>query len=58
MQYSCGTSGIKVKPEFVDNRELTLAHALCAHMDWLHGNYKHPVELSIATGFFKVEAGH
>ena len=47
-----------MKPEFVDNRELTLAHALCAHMDWLHGNYKHPVELSIATGFFKVEAGH
>ena len=44
-----------MKPEFVDNREVTLAHALCAHMDWLHENYKHPVELSIATGYFNPE---
>lgn len=44
-----------MKPEFVDNRELTLAHALCAHMDWLHENYKQPVELSIATGYFNPE---
>ena len=44
-----------MKPEFVDNREVTLAHALCAHLDWLHENYRHPVELSIATGYFNPE---
>jgi len=44
-----------VKPEFVDNREITLAEALKAHYDWLHENYKNPVELSVATGYFNPE---
>lgn len=40
------------KPEFVDNRELTLAKALCAHMDWLAKMYASPLELCVATGYF------
>jgi hypothetical protein len=44
-----------VKPEFVDNRELTMADALCGHLDWLDAAYKSPAELSIATGYFNAE---
>ncbi len=44
-----------MKPEFVDNREITLAEALKAHLDWLHENYKNPVEVSVATGYFNPE---
>jgi hypothetical protein len=44
-----------VKPEFVDNCELTMADALCGHMDWLEDSYKAPAELSIATGYFNAE---
>ncbi len=43
------------KPEFVDNRELKLADALKAHIEWLCETYKNPVELSIATGYFNPE---
>lgn len=43
------------KPEFVDNRELTLAHALTAHMDWLEATHIAPQELDIATGYFNPE---
>jgi hypothetical protein len=45
----------EMKPEFVDNREMTMAEALCGHLDWLHETYKKPVELSIATGYFNPE---
>ena len=44
-----------MKPEFVDNREITLAEALGAHLDWLHETYAKPVEVSIATGYFNPE---
>jgi hypothetical protein len=44
-----------VKPEFVDNREITLQEALNAHLDWLHTTYAQPVELSVATGYFNPE---
>jgi Helicase conserved C-terminal domain/PLD-like domain/SNF2-related domain len=44
-----------VKPEFVDNREITLAEALKAHLDWLHANYKNPSALCVATGYFNPE---
>ena len=44
-----------MKPEFVDNQEITLHAALNAHMDWLRTTYAHPVELSIATGYFNPE---
>ena len=44
-----------MKPEFVDNREITLHEALNAHLDWLHTTYAKPVELSIATGYFNPE---
>jgi hypothetical protein len=44
-----------VKPEFVDNREITLHEALNAHLDWLHTTYAQPVELSVATGYFNPE---
>src|ERR1017187_7190553 len=43
------------KPEFVDNRELNLATALCAHMDWLAMTYAQPLELCVATGYFSPE---
>ena len=44
-----------MKPEFVDNRELTMADALCGHLDWLEASYKVAAELSIATGYFNAE---
>ena len=44
-----------MKPEFVDNREITLAEALKAHFDWLHETYAKPVSLSVATGYFNPE---
>lgn len=44
-----------MKPEFVDNREITLNEALNAHLDWLHTTYAQPVELSVATGYFNPE---
>jgi hypothetical protein len=44
-----------LKPEFVDNREITLHEALNAHLDWLHTTYAQPVELSVATGYFNPE---
>lgn len=44
-----------MKPEFVDNREITLAEALKAHLDWLHETYRQPVEMAIATGYFNPE---
>jgi hypothetical protein len=44
-----------MKPEFVDNQEMTMAEALRGHLDWLHETYKKPVELSIATGYFNPE---
>ena len=40
------------KPEFVDNRELKLASALCTHIDWLAKTYAQPLELCVATGYF------
>jgi hypothetical protein len=43
------------KPEFVDNRELSLADALRAHMDWLAATHIAPQELDIATGYFNPE---
>ena len=46
---------IPSKPEFVDNRELGLATALCAHMDWLEKTYAQPLELCVATGYFNPE---
>ncbi|MGA2073981.1 MAG: phospholipase D-like domain-containing protein [Terriglobia bacterium] len=44
-----------MKPEFVDNREITLHEALKAHLDWLHTTYAQAVEVSIATGYFNPE---
>ncbi|MGD0325768.1 MAG: helicase-related protein [Terriglobia bacterium] len=44
-----------MKPEFVDNREITLHEALNAHLDWLRTTYAQPVELSVATGYFNPE---
>ncbi len=44
-----------MKPEFVDNQEITMAEALRSHLDWLQANYKNPVELSVATGYFNPE---
>lgn len=44
-----------MKPDFVDNRELTMVDALRGHLDWLRTTYKDPVELSIATGYFNPE---
>jgi hypothetical protein len=46
---------IPSKPEFVDNRELDLATALCGHMDWLEKTYVQPLELCVATGYFNPE---
>jgi len=43
------------KPEFVDNRELRMVDALCAHLDWLARTYAQPTELCIATGYFNPE---
>jgi hypothetical protein len=43
------------KPEFVDNREVNMAQALCGHMDWLAKTYAHPLELCVATGYFNPE---
>jgi len=43
------------KPEFVDNRELTLAEALITHMDWLVATHIAPQNLDIATGYFNPE---
>ena len=45
-------SEVPNKPEFVDNREVTFAKALCTHMDWLSKTYAEPVELCVATGYF------
>src|SRR5690349_18080006 len=50
-----GVEGESVKPEFVDNRELSMADALCGHLDWLEAAYKEPAEISIATGYFNPE---
>src|ERR1019366_1281915 len=50
-----GMEGQSMKPEFVDNLELTMADALCGHLDWLDAAYKAPAELSIATGYFNAE---
>ena len=44
-----------MKPEFVDNRELTMVSALSGHLDWLAETYRRPVELAIATGYFNPE---
>ncbi len=43
------------KPEFADNREVTLADALCAHLDWLESTYAKPTQMCIATGYFNPE---
>src|ERR1700722_7310727 len=43
------------KPEFVDNREVKLVQALCAHLDWLEKTYAQPTELCVATGNFNPE---
>ena len=43
------------KAEFVDNRELTMAQALCAHLDWLYNTYARPISVDIATGYFNPE---
>jgi hypothetical protein len=43
------------KAEFVDNRELTMAQALCAHLDWLYHTYSNPTSVDIATGYFNPE---
>src|SRR6185437_15201760 len=43
------------KPEFVDNRQVTLAQALCAHLDWVADSYIQPLELWVATGYFNPE---
>src|SRR5438477_9854851 len=43
------------KPEFVDNREIKLVQALCAHFDWLQTTYVQPTELCVATGYFNPE---
>ena len=43
------------KPEFVDNREVKLVQALCAHLDWLDKTYAQPTELCVATGYFNPE---
>lgn len=49
--------GAIVKPEFVDNRDgNTLLRALRQHLSWLADTYVHPVELSIATGYFNPQA--
>lgn len=44
-----------MKPEFVDNREITLVEALKGHLEWLHTTYARPVELAIASGYFNPE---
>ena len=41
-----------MKPEFADNRELTMLDALNGHLRWLRQTRREPVELSIATGYF------
>ena len=46
---------LPAKAEFVDNIDLSMAQALCAHMDWLHATYVQPIELCIATGYFNPE---
>ncbi len=46
------TGDVPTKAEFVDNRELRLVDALCAHLDWLGTTYVQPVEVSIASGYF------
>jgi len=43
------------KPEFVDNREVKLVQAICAHLDWLERTYAQPTELCVATGYFNPE---
>lgn len=43
------------KPEFVDNRELTMAQALSGHLDYIEAAYKVPAHLSIATGYFNAQ---
>lgn len=44
-----------MRPEFVDNHELSLADALNGHLDWLEASFKSPAQLSIATGYFNAE---
>jgi hypothetical protein len=44
-----------LKPEFVDNREVTMAAAIAGHLDWIHATYREAIELSIATGYFNPE---
>lgn len=46
---------LPAKAEFVDNIDLSMAQALCAHLDWLHATYAQPIELYIATGYFNPE---
>jgi hypothetical protein len=44
-----------MRPEFVDNHELTLADALNGHLDWIEASFRAPAQLSIATGYFNAE---
>jgi hypothetical protein len=46
---------LPTKAEFVDNIDLSMAQALCAHMDWLDATYAQTIELWIATGYFNPE---
>jgi hypothetical protein len=40
------------RPEFADNRKLTLAEAIRGHLDWLQRMWARPVSVDIATGYF------
>ena len=35
-----------MRPEFVDNHELTLADALNGHLDWMEASFKTPAQSS------------
>ena len=41
---------IPTRPDFADNREITLAAALKSHFQWLRQTWAKPVELAIASG--------
>lgn len=41
-----------MKPEFADNRDLTMLDALNGHLRWLRETRRDTVELSVATGYF------
>src|SRR5262245_38388652 len=41
-----------MKPEFADNRDLTMLDALNGHLRWLRETRRNTIELSIATGYF------